>query len=127
MIEDRVSSDMISIKTLEKTVAARWKNKEDKYRRELKKIPKPRSGDPGNSYKSTWPYFPMMTFLKDLMTSANKSGNLPTNNSQQEEDNDIDIVEEEELGSTNTQDEEISLQSPQSVPAASIASPQEEG
>ncbi|KAG5871921.1 hypothetical protein JTB14_022396 [Gonioctena quinquepunctata] len=67
-----------------------------------------------------------MRFLKYLMTPANKSGNLPTNSSQQEEDNDIDFVEEEEFGSTNTQDEEISLPSPQYVSAASVASPQEE-
>ncbi|KAG5877603.1 hypothetical protein JTB14_010290 [Gonioctena quinquepunctata] len=107
-LRDRLYKEVAEISNISKeTVAARWKNKKDKYRRKLKKIPKPRSGDPGNSYKSTWPYFPMMTFLKDPVTPANNIGNLLTNNSQQEENNDIDIVEEEEFGSTNTQDEEI--------------------
>ncbi|CAK1603141.1 unnamed protein product [Parnassius mnemosyne] len=32
----------------------KWKNVKDHYQKELRKIPQPRSGDPGTEFKSTW-------------------------------------------------------------------------
>lgn len=47
-----------------------------------------RSGDGANSKSSSWPYFEMMSFLKDLMTPATKYGNLSS--SQQDDNSEVE-------------------------------------
>ncbi|XP_075429340.1 uncharacterized protein LOC142467478 [Ascaphus truei] len=57
----------------------KWKNLRDNYRRELKKIQTPRSGDAGASvYENTssWRFFKMMEFLKDQMMPGTTVSNL---------------------------------------------------
>ncbi|MEE6463597.1 hypothetical protein FKM82_005967 [Ascaphus truei] len=47
-----------------------WKNLCDSYRRELKKIKVPRSGDAGSTaeeHTSSWPHFQTIEFLKVQM------------------------------------------------------------
>ncbi|XP_050299105.1 uncharacterized protein LOC126737995 [Anthonomus grandis grandis] len=67
----------------------RWKSLRDVFRNELKKLPKPKSGDetPSN-FSSKWTYFKILWFLKDQMTPRQLTGNLPTddNASQLNED-----------------------------------------
>ncbi|KAL5245841.1 hypothetical protein ACI65C_013249 [Semiaphis heraclei] len=54
----------------------KWKNLKDKFRRELQKEPKCRSGDAGGEYKSKWSFFNMMMFVKDSLIPSVMSGNL---------------------------------------------------
>ena len=49
------------------------------FRRELKKLPKGRSGDAGlqaDEYESTWPHFQSLFFLKDQVAGRASSGNM---------------------------------------------------
>lgn len=64
----------ISVEQLKK----KWKNLKDAYRKELKKNPDSRSGDPGcdNDTSSQWKYFNMMTFLKEEFMPAENESNL---------------------------------------------------
>lgn len=60
-----------------KEAQAKWKSLRDYFRRELKKIPPPRSGDPGGSApKSNWAHFKQMLFLKDQFTPRPSQSNL---------------------------------------------------
>lgn len=56
----------------------KWKSIKDKYRKELKKIPKSKSGSDGSvaSYKPTWKYFSMCGFLDNIFLPGSDSGNL---------------------------------------------------
>lgn len=56
----------------------RWKNLKDQYRKELKKIPTPRSGDPGDNIQSTWQFFQQMNFLRFEILPDNSDTNLTT-------------------------------------------------
>lgn len=71
-----------------KEAQAKWKSLRDYFRRELKKIPPPRSGDPGGSeeLKSNWVYFKQMLFLKDQFMPRPSQSNL----SIATDDNDFD-------------------------------------
>lgn len=55
----------------------KWKNLRDTFSKELKKMPVKRSGDEGTSWKSSWPYFQNLYFLKDKFIPRPSSGNLP--------------------------------------------------
>ncbi|XP_031333932.1 uncharacterized protein LOC116163943 [Photinus pyralis] len=94
---------MIAVSRLKETVAARWKNKKDKYRRELKQVPVLRSGAPADHYKSNWPYFDMMSFLKDLLIPGVKSGNLPSLDESSQVDENICDLEGDKDDETDTQ------------------------
>ncbi|KAK1120078.1 hypothetical protein K0M31_012802 [Melipona bicolor] len=56
---------------LKEEVRLKWRNLRDQFRRELKKMRKPRSkntGDPPiSNYRGKWMYFEMLLFLKDTM------------------------------------------------------------
>jgi len=54
----------------------KWKNLKDKFRKELQKIPISRSGDGGSEYRSKWPFFNSMMFVKDTLIPSSMSGNL---------------------------------------------------
>lgn len=58
----------------------RWKNLKDQYRKELKKLPAPRSGDPGDHVQSTWQFFSQMNFLRFEILPNNSDTNLRMNN-----------------------------------------------
>lgn len=62
-----------------KQVTHKWKNLRDYFRKELKKVPLPRSGDPGEEAlkKSTWPHFKSLLFLKDQFLPRTSHSNLP--------------------------------------------------
>jgi len=51
-------------------------NLKDKFRKELQKIPINLSGDGGSEYRSKWPFFNSMMFVKDTITPSSMSGNL---------------------------------------------------
>ncbi|XP_050307385.1 transcription factor Adf-1-like [Anthonomus grandis grandis] len=60
-----------------KVAQTKWKNLRDYFRRELKKLPIPRSGDPGDiAIKSHWPYLKSLLFLKDQFRPRQATGNL---------------------------------------------------
>lgn len=50
--------------------------KKDTFRKELQKEPVRRSVDSGSEYKSKWPFFQMMMFIKDSLLPSSMSGNL---------------------------------------------------
>ncbi|XP_029348355.1 transcription factor Adf-1-like [Acyrthosiphon pisum] len=54
----------------------KWKNLKDKFRKELQKIPISRSGEGGSEYRSKWPFFNSMMFVKDTIIPSSMSGNL---------------------------------------------------
>jgi hypothetical protein len=57
----------------------KWKNLRDTYAKELKKIPKPRSGadaDNEPEYTGTWPYFESLSFLKVILIPRKQDRNI---------------------------------------------------
>ncbi|KAF5279661.1 hypothetical protein FQR65_LT15318 [Abscondita terminalis] len=79
-----------------------------------------RSGDPANHYKSNWPYFDMMSFLKDLLTPAVKSGNLPRLDELSQDDETTCGVEGDKDDETDTRSDMdlTDVNSPPSVSAS---------
>ncbi|KAG5872352.1 hypothetical protein JTB14_006041 [Gonioctena quinquepunctata] len=123
-VRDRLLTEVAQILGIYKeTVAARWKNKKDKYRRELQKIPVSHSGDAAKTYKSTWPYFDMMSFLKDQVTPALKYGNSPTLEQSQEDVMHSDI--EDDRTDTQLAIDPCVVVSPPSISTASTHSQEE--
>lgn len=82
---------------LESLVKAKWKNLKDKFRIEMKSLPKCRSGSEAQEYKGKWPFFNMMQFIKGIIAPTATQGNLsapvnPVSNSDVEDtylDNDV--------------------------------------
>jgi hypothetical protein len=48
----------------------------------LQKIPPPKSGSKAIPLKTTWPYFEMMSFVKDYVAPRRSEGNLPENDEE---------------------------------------------
>ncbi|XP_023027407.2 uncharacterized protein isoform X1 [Leptinotarsa decemlineata] len=77
----------------------KWKNLRDTYNKELKKIPKPRSGDLPLNYEPAWKYFTLLGFLKDEYMPLAAESNLDEGDSVilDNEDNDdmsIEVINE---------------------------------
>ncbi|CAH1997433.1 unnamed protein product [Acanthoscelides obtectus] len=101
-----------------KKVSEKWKNLRDYFRKELKKIPLPRSGDPGEEAlkKSSWPHFKSLLFLRDQFLPRSSHSNLldPDNDTQvstpstqmDENDGDYDEDEMDETQGVETQETE---------------------
>lgn len=68
-------------------IKKKWKNTKDNYRKELKKIPQTRSGDPASNYESHWKYFNQMAFMKDQIQPTRNESNIITNFSNDSDDN----------------------------------------
>ncbi|CAG4949129.1 unnamed protein product [Parnassius apollo] len=67
--------------TTSETAKKKWKNLRDTFIKELKKIPKPRSGadaDNEPKYTGTWPYFESMSFLIVILKPRKTEGNIVT-------------------------------------------------
>lgn len=75
-----------------KVLKAKWKNLKDKYRVELNKIPIFRSGSGNEDFKSKWPFFELMAFVKDTILPSTTTGNLP-HSALDEGSNDIDSLD----------------------------------
>ena len=45
----------------------RWKALRDKFVREMKKVKRRKTGDPGPSYVSCWPLFNVLLFVADTV------------------------------------------------------------
>lgn len=121
-----------------KAAQTKWKNLRDYFRRELKKIPLPRSGDPGDiATKSHWPPFKSLLFLKDQFAPRSSTGNLVesqddnvtvTGDVHSDMNSDDEIVEMETFDETqNTVDEEpatpISISSENSASTSTYVEP----
>lgn len=69
----------------------KWKNLRDTFSKELKKIPKPRSGTDADNepkYTGTWPHFEAMSFLKVVLKPRQTEGNIILKDS---ESNSVDL------------------------------------
>lgn len=82
----------------------KWRNLRDQFRRELKKMRKPRSKDPCDppisSYRGKWMYFEMLLFLKDTMVQKKMEDCLEDNNLVNAEETECkpqDIVNDDDL------------------------------
>lgn len=63
----------------------KWKNLRDTFSKELKKIPKPRSGTDADNepkYTGTWPHFEAMSFLKVVLKPRQTEGNIISKDSE---------------------------------------------
>lgn len=109
-----------------KTVKTKWKNLRDYYRQELRKVGKPKTGDPGGKiYKSCWPYFSQMGFLKDILGGVNRCSNLDEEpDSEANENTQINEETDDENNDIQSQVFDIqSAESPQtSRPTSSMSS-----
>lgn len=76
-------------------VKKRWKSLRDVFRSELKKIPKPKSGDSTpSSFTSSWCHFESLLFLRDQMMPRQLKGNLSS----------VEVVEEVSQALTEASD-----------------------
>ena len=67
----------------ESVLRKKWKSLRDYFVTELHRLPKPRSGDGGESVqKSKWQFFAQMCFLRDIITPRQSSGNFEDISSQ---------------------------------------------
>ncbi|XP_069696793.1 uncharacterized protein [Periplaneta americana] len=55
----------------------KWKNLKDKFRKELQKITKLRSGSEASTVTSPWAFFEAMMFAKDVVLPGRTVGSLP--------------------------------------------------
>ncbi|CAK1585168.1 unnamed protein product [Parnassius mnemosyne] len=60
----------------------KWKNLRDTYSKELKKMPKSRSGDSSSNYEPAWKYFTLLGFLKDEYMPLTAESNLDEGDSE---------------------------------------------
>lgn len=93
----------------------KWRNLRDQFSKELKKIPKTKSGDSQDSvpkYPGKWQYFNMLLFLRDILTPRATEGNVSedtrsseVNQENSDEDESVNLpvsdVDEETIN-TNT-------------------------
>ncbi|XP_045495351.1 uncharacterized protein LOC123694094 [Colias croceus] len=75
-------------------VKTRWRNLRDVFQKELKKVHKPRSGDPGSpgslgNYSGKWTYFHHMTFLKDVMVPRQTHSNYGVNDDESQSEQSV--------------------------------------
>ncbi|XP_066960935.1 uncharacterized protein [Macrobrachium rosenbergii] len=71
----------------------KWKNLKDYYRKEIKKLENPRSGDGASEMvHSTWPYFTQLSFLKDIYRPASRSSNLSQGENTQVTEDDQSVA-----------------------------------
>lgn len=82
---------------------SKWKNLRTKMRKELLKMPKTKSGDPAAGWKSSWEFFDIMLFLKDVILPAPTTGNLVRRFENSEEDR------EDQTGDDSSLDGEESI------------------
>ncbi|KAK9296538.1 hypothetical protein QLX08_009488 [Tetragonisca angustula] len=96
-------------------VRLKWRNLRDQFRRELKKMRKPRSNDPGDppisNYRGKWLYFEMLLFLKDTMMQRKTEDCFNNNlvNAEETECKPQDIMNDEDL--TVTENSPLTLMS----------------
>ncbi|CAG5003454.1 unnamed protein product [Parnassius apollo] len=68
-----------NVNKTKKDVKTRWRHLRDVFLKELKKVRKPRSGDPGSPneqyYSGKWTYYQHMLFLKDVSMRRPTEGN----------------------------------------------------
>lgn len=90
----------------EDTLQKKWKYLKDKLREDMKKFPKPRSGDAGDIVRtSKWPHFSSLQFLTDSMEYRKSSGNLSSSSdSTVQDDNEQRTGDQLEQPTHSTQD-----------------------
>ncbi|KAK7085834.1 hypothetical protein SK128_000127 [Halocaridina rubra] len=80
----------------EKSARRKWKNLKDYYRREVRKLESPRSGDGANGIvTSSWPYFTQLSFLYDIYCGASRSSNVTQNETTTLGDDNQSAVDED--------------------------------
>lgn len=114
---------------LAKAAQNKWKNLKDYFRRELKKLPVSRSGDPGDiADKSHWPYFKSLLFLQDQFLPRSSTSNLVESEDAQETSQQLqsEVDFDNEVDETETfasqANEDMDNESDTSVPTPSTSS-----
>ena len=92
----------------EEAAKTKWKGLRDNFRRELKKIDKPRSGDGAPPHTPRWIHYKALEFLRDVMEPGKTSGNIASPTICIEEPQDSEVtqlnVEQNEVNSTFSED-----------------------
>lgn len=88
-------------------VKGKWQNLRDKFKKELKKIPKGRSGDDGDHaarHTGSWCHFHSMLFLQCVFTPRPTQGNIvaPDNILDETQTSQMDFDENETGASQST-------------------------
>lgn len=92
----------------------KWRGIRDYYRKELKKLEKPRSGDGADSHStSNWPLFPLLSFLNDSMSTRPRTTNLESTRSE-------DALEPAQETTENAGNDSITEFSPRAGPSQDI-------
>ncbi|KAG6451144.1 uncharacterized protein LOC115444190 [Manduca sexta] len=76
-------------------IRKKWKNLRDQYRKELKKYPPARPGQPPSKFKSTWKHFDAMSFVRDQV-----SRNLGEPSAEPQDSDDSDEEQDRPLRET---------------------------
>ncbi|XP_039297226.1 uncharacterized protein LOC111059543 [Nilaparvata lugens] len=74
-------------------VKKKWRGIRDIFRREFKRANAHKSGDPGEDYIPKWPYYKIMLFLKDTITSRDLTGSVPSEVDERDE-SELDVLSE---------------------------------
>lgn len=107
-------------------VKNKWKNLRDRFKKELNKIPKFRSGDEGENafrYNGTWCHFEAMLFLKHILTPKVTEGNIEdsgntsrTDQLSQERETEHDITSQSSQAQSDEEhDDDNELSQPKTV------------
>nr|CAI5829817.1 unnamed protein product [Callosobruchus analis] len=112
----RIAADLQETKEVVKN---KWKNLRDRFKKELNKIPKYRSGDDGENasqYNSTWSHFESMLFLRHILTPKATEGNIVDSGStshatQLSQECETEIIPSETSFDKEPDDDELSLPS----------------
>lgn len=88
----------------EDAVKKKWKSLRDVFRAELKRLPKPKSGDETPStFTSSWTFFNNMVFLKDQMNPRRLTGSVTVSETEIGYDTDMES-QAHTLSQTETED-----------------------
>ncbi|KAL4153981.1 hypothetical protein QTP88_001814 [Uroleucon formosanum] len=90
----------------------KWEGLRDTFRKEFKKVPKPKSGQGFTPQSSKWPYFNQLLFLKDNMTPRNTATNIPLDPmiptlDDSDNNSELDFTDEDEHVEQNEHEDEV--------------------
>lgn len=91
----------------------KWKNLKDQFRKEVKKIPVPKSGDPSLPVKPKWQYFDQIYFLKDFVVPLQTQGNLQMETNSQTQGTSLMETQDSSESENGQGDDDNNIMSPQ--------------
>jgi hypothetical protein len=87
----------------------KWKGLSDNFRKELKKLEKPKSGDSRQPIAPRWVHFTALQFVKVVMEPRNTSGNIPAPEEHEDDDDSTAWTQFQEAGTSTVEEEALSV------------------